>query len=169
MQKVYYKIILPYYPDTINKVTKFGKSEGDLVGLKKKWERRMIIAINDLQTDSKLPKIFRGTIGIHFKLYFEYKRTRDGDNYTLMCKGLLDAFVRSRMIIDDNEEFVQDNGRRLLVDYNQPRVEIYITEKVPDDLMPDISYKIPVNEIHYFVPAEIKLIKIKEVINNGFY
>lgn len=154
MHKVFHKIIIPLSPDSINKVTKYGKTDGDVLQLKKKWERIMISRINELHAEGSLPERFRGVIGVHFKLFFEFNRTRDDDNYTLMCKGILDAFVRTDMIEDDNNQFVQDNGRRLSVDPERPRVEVHIVEKIPDDRVATIGYKKHIEEINYVLLSE---------------
>jgi len=131
--KNYYKLIIPVKPDSINRVVKYGKKEGDIVHLKRKWEKITMRYIERFIVDNELPLKFKGIIGVHFKLFFETRRERDGDNYSLMCKGILDAFVALSLLPDDNYNYVEDNGRRLVVDPERPRVEIYITEKVPKD------------------------------------
>jgi len=130
--KNYYKLIIPVNPDSINKVVKYGKKDGDVVVLKRKWEHLGISYIRRAIDDRTLPEKFNGRIGVHFKLIFETERERDGDNYTLMCKGILDAFVLEKMIKDDNYKFVDDNGRRFRVDKERPSVEVYITETITD-------------------------------------
>ena len=67
-------------------------------------------------------------------------KERDGDNYTLMCKGILDAFVQMGMIKDDNFNYVDDNGRRFDVDNERPRVEIYVTETILNSQIVSIKY-----------------------------
>lgn len=131
--KNYYKLVIPVKPDSINRVVKYGKKEGDIVHLKRKWEKITMRYIERFIDDEILPIRFKGVIGVHFKLYFETNRERDGDNYSLMCKGMLDAFVAQNMLPDDNYHYVEDNGRRLIVDSERPRVEVYITEKIPAD------------------------------------
>lgn len=138
--KNYYKIIIPKNPDSINKVVKYGKRSGDVVVLKRKWEELAMIYIKKAQDEDELPEKFLGKIGIHFKLIFETQRERDGDNYTLMCKGILDAFVQMGMIKDDNFNYVDDNGRRFDVDNERPRVEIYITETILNSQIVSIKY-----------------------------
>lgn len=138
--KNYYKIIIPKNPDSINKVVKYGKRSGDVVVLKRKWEELAMIYIKKAQDEDELPEKFLGKIGIHFKLIFETQRERDGDNYTLMCKGILDAFVQMGMIKDDNFNYVDDNGRRFDVDNERPRVEIYVTETILNSQIVSIKY-----------------------------
>lgn len=135
-----YKIVIPKNPDSINKVVKYGKKSGDVVVLKRKWEELAMIYIKKNQDEGELPEKFLGKIGIHFKLIFETQRERDGDNYTLMCKGILDAFVQMGMVRDDNHNFVDDNGRRFEVDNERPRVEIYITETILNSQIVSIKY-----------------------------
>jgi hypothetical protein len=126
-----YKIILPINPDSINKVITYGKREGDIVVLKKKWEKYALITIDEALDSGYLPPKFKGRLAFFFKLYFSLNRTRDGDNYEAMCKGIIDAFVVKKMIEDDNSNCVDDDGRRLLVDAERPRVEVYLKEKIP--------------------------------------
>jgi len=137
--KNHYKITIPVRPDSINRVVKYGKKEGDIVHLKRKWEKITMRYIDEALLNQELPKKFKGIIGVHFKLYFETMRERDGDNYSLMCKGILDAFVALNLIRDDNFHYVEDNGRRLEIDAERPRVDVYITEKVPDDQIVSIK------------------------------
>jgi len=141
-----YKFTLPYPPDSLNKVMKFGKKEGDIVKIKHKWERLSILYINQAINSNMLPRQFTGKIGVHFKLYFKTSRERDGDNYASMCKGILDAFVKEGMIRDDSQQYVNDNGRRLILDRDRPRVDVYITEEVDDDDVVEIK---PLVEINY--------------------
>ena len=79
--------------------------------------------------NEELPSRFKGRIGVFFKLFFSTHRGRDGDNYSAMCKGIIDAMVQKNMIKDDNSDYVDDDGRRLRVDPERPRAEVYIKEK----------------------------------------
>lgn len=133
MQINHYNFILPYAPDSINKVITYGKKEGDIVVLKHKWQKLAHTQIEIAIANGKLPVKFHGRIAIFFRLYFKTERGRDGDNYSAMCKGILDAFVQKNMIPDDNANWVDDDGRRLRVDPERPRAEIYIKEKIPDN------------------------------------
>lgn len=127
-----YKIIIPVSPDSINKVIRFGKTENDIVKLKKKWEKIAMIFLEQAIDDYKLPKKFVGRTAFFFKLFFETHRERDGDNYAAMCKGIIDACVQLKLLPDDNHNFVDDDGRRLRIDHDRPRVEVYIKEKNAD-------------------------------------
>jgi len=140
LHKNHYKFVIPKNPDSINKVVKYGKKNGDVVGLKRKWEKLALIYLRKARDDGDLPEKFVGKIGVHFKLIFETERERDGDNYTLMCKGVLDAFVMERMIRDDNYKYVDDNGRRFQVEGDRGRVEMYITETITDRDVVSIQY-----------------------------
>lgn len=133
MIKNYLKFVVPVRPDSINKVCQYGKKGGDVIQMKHKWEKIARIYIRRAIVDGELPEYFDGKIGVHFKLFFELERQRDGDNYTLMCKGILDAFVKEGMIEDDNYTHVDDNGRRFAIDKDQSRVEVHIVEKVEED------------------------------------
>lgn len=144
MQINNYKLLIPVSPDSVNTVIQYGKREGDIVALKKKWEHIAMTFIDEAINEEMLPERFNGRIAIFFKLYFSVKRNRDGDNYAAMCKGILDAFVVKNMVKDDNAKFVDDDGRRLRVDQERPRVEVYIREKIDDGSLVGIGdYEYP--------------------------
>jgi len=111
MQIIKYKLIIPVSPDSINTIVSYGKTEMDIVNLKKKWERTATIFIRQMINEKEFPNKLIGKVAFFFKLYFSTKRTRDGDNYEAMCKGTIDAFVKLRIIPDDNSEIVDDDGR----------------------------------------------------------
>jgi len=140
MEKNKYKIIIPVSPDSINKVATYGKKEGDVVVLKHKWQKLAYTILEEKINAGDLPNKFKGKIGVFFKLFFETSRQRDGDNYEAMCKGVIDALVYLKMIKDDNTEFVDDDGRRLRVEKDRPRVEVVITEKIKDEDLISINY-----------------------------
>lgn len=133
MQVNRYKITIPYAPDSINKVVTYGKKEGDIIVLKHKWQKIAHTQIEKAIAKGDLPIRFKGRIGVFFKLYFSTHRGRDGDNYAAMCKGIIDALVQKNLIKDDNSDYIDDDGRRLRVDPECPRADVYITEKIPDN------------------------------------
>jgi len=139
MQINNYKFIIPYSPDSINSVVTYGKKEGDIVVLKHKWQKLAHTEIERAIAAGDLPTKFKGRVAFFFKLYFETIRSRDGDNYASMCKGIIDAFAQKRLIPDDNAEFVDDDGRRLRVDPERPRVEVYIREKIPGNSLVEVK------------------------------
>ena len=134
-----YKLVIPYSPDSINKVVTYGKKEGDIVVLKHKWQKLAHTLIEQAIARDELPSRFKGRIAVRFNLYFQTHRGRDGDNYAAMCKGILDAFVQKNMIKDDNSNYVDDDGRRLRVDTDRPRAEVFIKEKIKDDSLISIA------------------------------
>jgi len=132
MQINRYQIVVPYAPDSINQVMTYGKEQGDILVLKHKWQKIAHTVIERNINEGLLPVKFNGRIAVFFKLYFRTNRERDGDNYAAMCKGIIDAFVQKRMIRDDSSDFIDDDGRRLRIDPDRPRVEVYIKEKIAD-------------------------------------
>lgn len=139
MQINNYHLLIPVSPDSINTVIMFGKREGDIVILKHKWQKLACLYIEEAIVNGFLPSKFKGRIAVKFKLYFETIRARDGDNYEAMCKGIIDALVVKRLIKDDNASFVDDDGRRLRVDKERPRVELFIREMIKDNLLVTIK------------------------------
>lgn len=135
-----YKLLIPFAPDSINKVITYGKKDGDVVVLKHKWQKIAHTLIDIAITDGTLPDKFKGRVAFFFKLYFTTNRERDGDNYEAMCKGVIDAFAQKRMIRDDSVQYVDDDGRRLRVDPERPRVEVYVKEKIPGNELVSIEY-----------------------------
>lgn len=146
MQINNYKLVIPYSPDSINKVVTYGKKEGDIVVLKHKWQKIAHTMIEQAIAKEELPVKFKGRIGVFFKLYFTTHRGRDGDNYSAMCKGIIDAFVQKNMIKDDNSDYVDDDGRRLRVDPERPRAVVYIKEKIEDDSLVSIKPYEPISK-----------------------
>lgn len=130
MQINRYHLLIPVSPDSINNVITYGKREGDIVVLKHKWQKLACQYIDEAINNGTLPPKFKGRIAVKFKLYFETERTRDGDNYEAMCKGIIDALVVKRLIPDDNAKYVDDDGRRLRIDSERPRAEMFIKEKI---------------------------------------
>lgn len=139
MQINHYKLVLPYAPDSINKVMTYGKKEGDIVVLKHKWQKLAHTYIEQAIANGDLPTRFKGRIAVFFKLYFATHRGRDGDNYSAMCKGVIDALVQKNLIPDDNSKYVDDDGRRLRVDSERPRAEVFIKEMIKDDSLVSIE------------------------------
>lgn len=140
MQIESYKLLIPASPDSINKVITYGKREGDIVVLKHKWQKIAHAYIDEALNSGELPDKFKGRVSFFFKLYFETERARDSDNYEAMCKGIIDAFVQKRLIKDDNSYLVDDDGRRLRVDRERPRVEVYIKDKISGKSLVEINY-----------------------------
>jgi Holliday junction resolvase RusA-like endonuclease len=148
MQTNIYRLTIPFAPDSINKVITYGKKEGDIVVLKHKWQKIAHTVIESAINDYQLPIKFKGRVAFFFKLYFTTSRDRDGDNYEAMCKGIIDAFVQKKMIKDDSARYVDDDGRRLRVDHERPRVEIIIKEKITDEKLVGIGdYDYPAGEL----------------------
>ena len=131
MQIENYKLIIPTSPDSINKVITYGKKR-----------RRHCCFKAQVAKDSSLfllrkqyQKIFcqlnlKGALLSFLNYILKLERTRDSDNYEAMCKGIIDAFVQKRLVKDDSSKYVDDDGRRLRVDRDRPRVEIYIKDKL---------------------------------------
>lgn len=147
MQINRYELLIPVSPDSINKVCTYGKREGDIVVLKRKWEKIALPFIEEAIINGILPVKFLGRISVFYRLFFETERMRDGDNYALMCKGITDALVVSRLVPDDNIKYIDDDGRRLRLDPGRARVEVIIKEKFPDDSLVSIDYNKPKNKL----------------------
>lgn len=129
----------------------FGRKEADITQLKKKWERIAITFIEEAQINGELPDRFHGKISVFFKLYFSMVRNRDGDNYEAMCKGITDALVVKRLVLDDNSNIIDDDGRRLRIDPERPRVEVLIKEKLPDGSL------VSIDNYHRYETEEIEI------------
>ncbi len=119
-----YKIIIPYQPDSFNQVY-FGKNR-EVSDLKLRWEHRMTTVLENQVREHNLPYKIKGISEFFFKLYFETHRTRDADNYYLITKGIMDAFVTTNIIKDDSSKYALHNGMRVFIDPERPRIEVFI-------------------------------------------
>lgn len=128
MNQNVYDIVIPVPPNSINEIVSFGSQFSDIRSLKKKWEKIAMHYLQELIDTEYLPEYFTGIIGVRFFIYFEKYRKRDGDNYYLMCKGIIDSMVELGLVEDDNSEIVKFDGIRCYVDKERPRVVVKIIE-----------------------------------------
>ena len=122
--------IIPYQPDSFNQVY-FGK-RGEMTEMKLRWEERTATVLENEMLDKKLPRRMKGVAEFFFKLYFETQRNRDEDNYHLIIKGIMDAFVTVGILKDDSSKYALQNGARIYVDPERPRIEIFIVNRYED-------------------------------------
>lgn len=134
-----YKIIIPYKPDSFNQIY-FG-TRNEMSELKLRWEKRTITTLENLMLENELPRRFEGVAEFFFKLYFEYNRNQDIDNYFLIIKGIMDAFVTVGMLKDDTHHYALQNGLRVDYDNEKPRIEVYITHKYDDRKYINIAFE----------------------------
>jgi len=88
-----------------------------------KYKDDLSEAISKLVMCFNLPKFERATIQVIH--YFKTNRRRDPqDNYA--PKFLMDALVRSGILVDDNGELVTVPVPELKVDRERPRTEVFI-------------------------------------------
>lgn len=67
------------------------------------------------------------TIKIDIKWY-ESNSRRDIDNITFATKFILDSLVKEKIIINDNQKYVQAISHEVLVDKNNARIEVNLCE-----------------------------------------
>lgn len=131
-----YKIILPVAPDadsSFNEVVGFSSTGYFMHKLKTRWEDLTYSYVRQLVQEKELPEPFRHKIGIEFRFYFQTIRRRDYDNYFLACKGIMDGLVKADVLKDDSTDDVEQDGIRFYKDPDSPRVEVEISEYVPED------------------------------------
>ena len=110
----------PYHP-SIN--IWFIMKRPQMNALKQKWKEFIIWWINDMGYQNKLLEKFEMT----FTVYFSTKRRHDLDNQ--VPKFILDGFVESQFIVDDNEHHLISLTYKSGYDKDNPRTEIEINEK----------------------------------------
>ena len=125
-----YTLIIPYGPDSLNQHY-FGTRQ-EMMDLKLRWEQRTITVLEQATAERLIPYRFTGTAEFFFRLYFENPRNRDLDNYFLIVKGIMDAFVTTAIVKDDNYRYVLQNGMRIFLDPERPRIELDITHRYDD-------------------------------------
>lgn len=110
----------PYHP-SIN--IWFIMKRPQMNALKQKWKEFIIWWINDMGYQNKLLEKFEMT----FTVYFSTKRRHDLDNQ--VPKFILDGFVESQFIVDDDEHHLISLTYKSGYDKDNPRTEIEINEK----------------------------------------
>lgn len=88
----------------------------------KKCRRLAQLAVEEEQLET-LPWNF---IEIKPVFYFQINRKRDRNNYMAMLKSTIDGIVDAGLILDDNSEHIRETWPEMLIDENNPRVEILI-------------------------------------------
>ena len=77
---------------------------------------------------TKLQKIDK--YPIHLKItWYEPNKRRDIDNITFATKFILDSLVKMGIIEDDGQKFVDKITHEVLIDKNNPRIEVEICNK----------------------------------------
>ena len=109
----------PYHP-SIN--IWFIMKRPQMNALKQKWKEFIIWWINDMGYQNKLLEKFEVT----FTVYFSTKRRHDLDNQ--VPKFILDGFVESQFIVDDDEHHLISLTYKSGYDKDNPRTEIEIEE-----------------------------------------
>lgn len=125
-----YFFTIPYQPDSFNQVY-FGK-RGEMTEMKLRWEERTATVLESLMIEKVLPHRMNGVAEFFFKLYFETQRNRDEDNYHLIIKGIMDAFVTVGILKDDCSKYALQNGARIYIDPERPRIEVFIVNRYED-------------------------------------
>ena len=88
----------------------------------KKCRRLAKAAVEEEQLET-LPWNF---VELRPSFYFKINRKRDRNNYMSMLKSTIDGIVDAGLIPDDNSEHIREHWPEMLIDKNDPRVEILI-------------------------------------------
>ena len=92
--------------------------------MKNNNERAVIYAIRQ----AKLSRIYK--YPIHLKIaWYEPNKRRDIDNITFATKFILDALVKTKIIADDSQKYVDKIEHEILVDKNNPRIVVELLER----------------------------------------
>lgn len=60
--------------------------------------------------------------------WYEKNRRRDIDNITFATKFIQDALVKENIIIDDSQKYINKIEHEVLVDKDNPRIEVELIE-----------------------------------------
>lgn len=66
---------------------------------------------------------------VEVSLYHRTKRRRDQDNAVSMLKSMYDGIIDAGVVPDDTPEYMERDWPKMLVDKNQPRMEVAIWRK----------------------------------------
>lgn len=61
--------------------------------------------------------------------WYEKNRRRDVDNITFATKFIQDALVKEKIIIDDSQKYINKIEHEVLMDKDNPRIEIELIER----------------------------------------
>lgn len=118
-------LIIPGKLDGLNEYTNANRTNR-YKGSKMKNHNEQIIFQAIRQ--AKLQKIDK--YPIHLKItWYEPNKRRDIDNITFATKFILDSLVKMGIIEDDGQRFVDKIIHEVLIDKNNPRIEVEICNK----------------------------------------
>ena len=93
----------------------------EYAGAKMKKENEEWIIANVIPQHVRSPKNFPIKVKIR---WYERDERRDVDNITFAVKFILDAFVRLSILPDDSRKYVSKIEHEVLIDKNNPRIEV---------------------------------------------
>lgn len=103
---------------TANRTNRFGGNT-----MKKKNEEIIFWAIRQ----AKLSKVTNYPISLEI-MWYEPNMRRDFDNITFAVKFILDSMVNAKIIENDSLKFVNKIDHTVLIDRDNPRIEVEIKE-----------------------------------------
>lgn len=118
------KFVIPGRLDGLNEYTKANRANaygGNSV--KQRNEKAVKFAIRQ----AKLNKVVKYPIRLNIKWY-EKNARRDVDNIIFAQKFILDALVKTNILENDSQKYVNGITHEVLVDKQNPRIEVEIIE-----------------------------------------
>ena len=106
----------------INRANKFGGND-----CKKKNQEKVIKGILKAFRERKISWVYKYPVKLKITWYEPNKR-RDIDNVTFGTKFILDALVRKEVLKNDSQKYVNGIEHEVLVDKENPRIEVEIIE-----------------------------------------
>lgn len=117
-----YKFIIDGRLDDLNKYTSACRTN-PYKGAKMKKDNERIVMFYIKK--AKLKKIEHYPLKVHIDWY-EKNRRRDIDGITFATKFILDSLVKLQVIEDDDQKHIRKIEHEILVDKENPRIEVTI-------------------------------------------
>lgn len=123
---VVYRFTIKGRLDGLNEYTRANRTnayKGN--SLKKKNERVVCMGIVQACARGDLRKVYKYPVELKIAWY-EPNSRRDIDNITFATKFIQDALVKKGILQDDNQKHISRISHEVMVDKNNPRVEVEI-------------------------------------------
>lgn len=120
------KLVIKNRLPSLNEYTSANRGDrGKYVGAKMKKDTENLINLY-IKEQIKRTQV-KTPVKLHIRWY-EPNSRRDADNIVFAKKFILDALVKNKVIPNDNQKHVKGFSEEVLVDKDNPRIEVEICE-----------------------------------------
>lgn len=124
-----YKFVIQGRLDGLNEYTKANRGNRYAGNkMKKDNESKVFLGIITAIESGTLKGAKRYPISLRI-VWYEKDARRDIDNITFATKFILDTMVHFQIIQDDSQKYVKSIQHDVLVDKENPRIEVYMDER----------------------------------------